>query len=54
MSESQRRVEIKKEKEEKVRRFSVRQWREQNKLNIALGRPTIKLEEHENEVVRED
>ena len=27
------------------RRFSVRQWEEQNKINMTKGRPTIKLEE---------
>lgn len=34
-----------------TRRFSIRQWRAQNKANKALGRPAIKLEEHENEEV---
>ena len=35
------------------RRFSVRQWEEQNKINMAKGRPTIKLEEEENDIVTE-
>ena len=35
------------------RRFSVRQWEAQNKINVAKGRPTIKLEEEENDIVIE-
>ena len=36
-----------------IRRLLVRQWQTQNKNNKTLGRPTIKLEEHKNDIVSE-
>ena len=35
------------------RRLLVRQWEAKNKINVAKGRPTIKLEEEENDIVTE-
>ena len=50
-------IVVKKEKEQtKVKkvseykhRFSVRKWQQQNKANLAKGRPAIKLEEKDND-----
>ena len=41
---------VKKEKEDK-RRFLVRRWEQQNQINVAKGRSTIKLEEEENNIL---
>ena len=38
---------------EEKKRFSIRQWELQNELNKKKGRPTIKLEEEEGDLVRE-
>ena len=49
---------VKKEKEIKVtkakenrRRFLVRNWEKQNQINVSKGRPTINLEEEENNII---
>ena len=49
MFAKQRSVEI--VKEEEMRKFSVRQWSAQNEENKKKGRPTIKLEEKDNDLV---
>ena len=49
MFAKQRSVEI--VKEEETRKFSVRQWSAQNEENKKKGRPTIKLEEKDNDLV---
>ena len=38
--------------EKEPRRFSIRQWKAQNATNKSKGRPAIKLEEHEADLVR--
>lgn len=38
--------------EKEPRRFSIRQWEAQNATNKSKGRPAIKLEEHEADLVR--
>ena len=41
-------------KENKRRKFLIIQWKKQNAINKAKGRPAIKLEEEDNNIVRED
>ena len=44
-------IHLKETKKEETRRFSVRHWSALNEENRKKGRPTIKLEEGENDLV---
>ena len=50
MLAEQRSVEVVKEEK---RRFSIRQWKAQNEENKKKGRPTVKLEEKDNDALSE-